>query len=93
MKYNFDYTKEDKKIRTKEDHKMRAIEYTPRIYYNNYESNNYDVFNIKPLWLRSKFKGSNTELLNHINSIKKLKNGRSSLNEEECLFKLSKTIS
>lgn len=90
MKYNYNFIEEIKQPKIGDAKKQAADIDLPRIIYkNNYENNKYNLSDIKPIWLRSKFKGNNTDLENKIKLIKEEnKDGRNIINEEKCLEKL-----
>ena len=87
MKYNYNYIEEIKQKNKTENKVKKTVDLHKMI---NYESNNYDLSDIKPIWLRSKFKGDDNELKNFTNLIKqKYKEGRIDKDEEKCLEKLA----
>lgn len=90
MKYNYNFIEEIKQPKIGDAKKQAADIDLPRIIYkNNYENNKYNLSDIKPLWLRSKFKGNNKDLESKIKLIKEEnKDGRNIINEEKCLEKL-----
>ena len=90
MKYNYNFIEEIKQPKIGDAKKQAADIDLPRIIYkNNYENNKYNLSDIKPIWLRSKFNGNNTELESKIKLIKEEnKDGRNVINEEKCLEKL-----
>ena len=90
MKYNYNFIEELKQPKIGDAKKQTADIDLPRIIYkNNYENNKYNLSDIKPIWLRSKFNGSNTELESKIKLIKdENKDGRNVINEEKCLEKV-----
>ena len=90
MKYNYNFIEEIKQPKIDDAKKQVADIDLPRIIYkNNYENNKYNLSDIKPIWLRSKFNGNNTELESKIKLIKEEnKDGRNVINEEKCLEKL-----
>lgn len=90
MKYNYNFIEEIKQPKIDDSKRQTADIDLPRIIYkNNYENNKNNLTDIKPIWLRSKFKGNNTELEKKIELIKKdNKDGRNIINEEKCLEKL-----
>ena len=90
MKYNYNFIEEIKQPKIDDAKKQVADIDLPRIIYkNNYENNKYNLSDIKPIWLRSKFNGNNTELESKIKLIKEEnKDGRNVVNEEKCLEKL-----
>ena len=90
MKYNYNFIEELKQPKIGDAKKQTADIDLPRIIYkNNFENNKYNLSDIKPIWLRSKFNGSNTELESKIKLIKdENKDGRNVINEEKCLEKL-----
>ena len=90
MKYNYNFIEELKQPKIGDAKKQAADIDLPRIIYkNNYENNKYNLSDIKPIWLRSKFNGSNTELESKIRLIKdENKDRRNVINEEKCLEKL-----
>ena len=90
MKYNYNFIEEIKQPKIGDAKKQAADIDLPRIIYkNNYENNKYNLSDIKPIWLRSKFKGSNKDLESKIKLIKEEnKDGRNIINEEKCLEKL-----
>ena len=88
MKYNYNLTETVKKSYIN-DNENKVVSVPEIIYMNNFENKNYNLSDIKPLWLRSKFNGDKIELNNCINSIKqKLQEGRDNTDEEKCLEKL-----
>ena len=90
MKYNYNFIEEIKQPKIIDAKKQAADIDLPRIIYkNNFENNKYNLSDIKPIWLRSKFKGNNTELESKIKLIKEEnRDGRNIINEEKCLEKL-----
>ena len=90
MKYNYNFIEELKQPKIGDAKKQTADIDLPRIIYkNNYENNKYNLSDIKPIWLRSKFNGSNTELESKIRLIKdENKDRRNVINEDKCLEKL-----
>jgi len=90
MKYNYNFNEEIKQPKIDDAKKQTADIDLPRIIYkNNYENNKYNLSDIKPMWLRSKFKGDNAELESKMKLIKEgNKDGRNLINDEECLEKL-----
>ena len=90
MKYNYNYIEEIKPKNTTEKKAKKAVDLQKMINLNNYENNNYNLSDIKPIWLRSKFKGDDSELRKCTNFIKqKYKEGRIEEDEEKCLEKLT----
>ena len=88
MKYNYNLTENVKKSHIN-DNENKVVSVPEIIYMNNFENKNYNLSDIKPLWLRSKFNVDKIELNNYINSIKqKLQEGRDNKDEEKCLEKL-----
>ena len=93
MKYNYNFIEGKEKFKKIEnaDRQVVQVDTSKIIYNNNYENNKYYLSNIKPIWLRSEFKGDDSELISRTNFIKKkYKNRRDELNEEECLKQLVK---
>ena len=90
MKYNYNFNEEIKQPKIDDAKKQTADIDLPRIIYkNNYENNKYNLSDIKPMWLRSKFKGDNAELESKMKLIKEEnKDGRNLINDEECLENL-----
>ena len=90
MKYNYNFIEEIKQPKIGDAKKQAADIDLPRIIYkNNYENNKYNLSDIKPMWLRSKFNGNNSELESKIKLIKEEnKDGRNVINDEKCLEKL-----
>ena len=91
MKYNYNFIEEIKQPK-KSDNKIKHIlniKIPNIISENNYENHINNLSELKPIWLRSKFKGNDKELNKSINLIKnKCKDGRDDINEEKCLEKL-----
>ena len=88
MKYNYNLTETVKKSYIN-DNENKVVSVPEIIYFNNFENKNCILSDIKPIWLRSKFRGDKIELNNCINSIKqKLQEGRDNTDEEKCLEKL-----
>ena len=88
MKYNYNFIEEIKQPK-KNDDKIKQdlnIKIPNIICENNYENHINNISELKPIWLRSQFKGNDTELSKCINIIKNnMKNGRDDINEEKCL--------
>ena len=88
MKYNYNFIEEIKQPK-KNDDKIKQdlnIKIPNIICENNYENHINNISELKPIWLRSQFKGNDTELNKCINLIKNnLKDGRDDINEEKCL--------
>ena len=91
MKYNYNFIEENKPKKMKDPKKQAADVELPRIIYtNNYENNKYNLSDIKPIWLRSKFNGNNSELSNLLSQIQKdNEDERNYMNEEKCIEKLN----
>ena len=88
MKYNYNYIEKIKPKNTTEKKVKKAVDLQKMINLNNYENNNYNLSDIKPIWLRSKFKGDDSELRKCTIFIKqKHKEGRIEEDEEKCLEK------
>ena len=89
MKYNYNFIEEIKqKNPITEKKEKEAVDLQKMTNPNNYE-NNYNVSDIKPIWLRSKFKGDDSELENCTNLIKQqYKDGRIYKDEDKCLEKI-----
>ena len=89
MKYNFDFSIEEqyktKKLIT--DYNLQHIDMIKiDNFYENYNSNNQNLDEIEPKWLRDKFNGDNKELKNALNIIKDSFPGRKTdVDEEKCL--------
>lgn len=89
MKYNFDFSIEEqyktKKLIT--DYNLQHIDMIKiDNFYENYNSNNQNLDEIEPKWLRDKFNGDNKELKNALNIIKDSFPGRKiDVDEEKCL--------
>ena len=85
MKYNYNYIEEKKQVNKTEN----KIDDLSKIINRNNNENKYNLSDIKPIWLRSEFKGNDMELKNCINLIKKeYKEKRDEKEEEECLKKI-----
>ena len=96
MKYNYNYLEEIKQPKKKIDEaEKQVINSVPEIICkNNYLKNKNNLSDLKPLWLRSKFKGNDIDLNEKINLIKnKIKDGKDDINEEECLERLMENTS
>jgi len=96
MKYNYNYLEEIKQPKKKiNEAEKQVINSIPEIICNNnYLKNKNNLSDLKPLWLRSKFKGNDSDLNEKINLIKnKIKDGKDDINEEECLERLMENTS
>ena len=96
MKYNYNYLEEIKQPKKKiNEAEKQVINSIPEIICkNNYLKNKNNLSDLKPLWLRSKFKGNDSDLNEYINLIKnKIKDGKDDINEEKCLERLMENTS
>ena len=87
MKYNYNFIEEENhtKLINKTENRIDNLQ---KLMCRNNDENRCNLSDIKPVWLRSEFKGSDIELKNYINNIKEFKEKRDEKNEEECLIKI-----
>ena len=89
MKYNYGLKKIKKQGNKTNVNENKVVNLPETIYTNKFENMNYDLSEIKPIWLRSKFNDNKAELNNKINLIKqKLQEKRDYIDEEKCLEKI-----
>ena len=88
MKYNYNFIKEKNQTNLINNIENRISD-LPKIINRKNNENRCNLSSIKPIWLRSNFKGNDIELINFINLIKQeKKEKRDEKNEEECLERI-----